>query len=381
MKPVTLTIVVALASAEPVFAAKPPSSAQPRTVFTAESALESRGAKVRFEDLLDTAVAWWVHGAASPKGGCVYTVHALPVRPTALAWQGTAKELVRSEVGVSGSGGCPAKAPPARVRVLGGEVWAALGGDGMVRLAGVDYDGKPSSYRLPPYPGEPGGAVDLFRIEPFIVLRADKAYFGWKLETPAKEAMRLKGLSGNVVGAVAAGWVMTADGAIQRVEDPAAPAAGKPLAKIPPAPAADPPLVAEDGQDLVVVTCGGGVQPGVFRVEGAKGKPRRVFSGRGMGCPRAARVTEDGRVLVASLTTGKDGKREAAHITLIGRGGKPLGASLRVDLEPARDRELGLAYAGGNAILLWTTAEGDAAVVRGADFTVGAKSLEWSGSL
>jgi hypothetical protein len=202
-------------------------------VLTVESAIANEGVRVRFEDLLDTAVVWWTTGAPSPKGGCVYSVRALPVRPTALGWEGTPKEIVRHEI-VSGSAACTEKAPPARVRVLGGEIWAALGGEEIVRVAGVDYDGKPSAYKLPAYPGGPGAMLDIFRIDPYVILRADKTYVGWKLEIPPQEAAKLPGLVGNVVGIGSAGWVVGGDGGIRHLADPTAPSP-KAAAKIPPA--------------------------------------------------------------------------------------------------------------------------------------------------
>jgi hypothetical protein len=350
--------------------------AQPRPIFETGPAVESsvKGATVLFQSLLEASVAAWTTAGPAPRGGCLYTVQALPIRPTSLAWQGKPKEVLRTETASSGTA-C-SRAPAGRIRVLGSEVWAALADDTSVRVAGLDYDGKPIPYAIPPQRIDTPGSIDLFRVGDVVALKTGGGLVGWKLEPTPSPVKNILAVGSSVTAAHPAGWVVSADGALRRMEDPTA-RAPRPVARLPGTPASDPPLLADDGQNLVVVSCPGGSQIGVWRIEGEKARPRKVFTGHDLGCPRAARVTEDGRILIASQTPGKNGRR-AAHLTLIGRSGKPLGVPLRIDLDPSPERELGLAYAGGNGRLLWATIGSAGAVVHGADFTALPEKLVWS---
>jgi hypothetical protein len=348
-----------------------PGAAQPRTVVEIGGvAIPSpRGTNVFFEPLLDTTVVAWTTAKASPKG-CLAALHALPIRPTALAWDGKARELLHAETSVTGCDRLPAT----RTRALGSEVWGTVADGLSVRLGGLDYDGKAVEPVIPPHETDAAGPIDLYRLGGLILVKTSAGVLGWKLEpspTPVKVDIR------GITAAHPGGWLITSDGGLRPVSDATArlrPA----VARLPPTPPSDPPLLVDDGQNLVVVGCPGGAQIGVWRAEGDKGKPRKVFTGHGLGCPRAARVTEDGRILIASLISGKDGRRESAFLTLVGRSGKPLGASLRVELDPSNERDLGLAYAGGDGRLVWAVLAADGAVVRGADFTVTKDRLLWS---
>jgi hypothetical protein len=338
---------------------------QPRTVFEigGVAAPSARGSNVFFEPLLDTAVVGWTTAQQSPKG-CLVAVHALPIRPTSLGWDGKPLELLHAE-----TSGCD-HLPPTRVRALGGQLWGALAG-AQVQLAGVDYDGKPVEPALSPYETSAAGTIDLYRVGDEIMLKSGSGVVGWKSGKPVK--LGIKG----IVAAQASGWLLTADGSLRRLSDPGAPGRG-PAARVSPSPPADPPLLADDGDALVVAGCPGGAQVGVWRTEGDKPKVRKMFTGHGLGCPRAVRVTEDGRILIASQISGKDGRRQTAFVTLVGRKGNALGAPLRIDVDPSAERELGLAYAGGNGRLLWAVVAADGATVRGADFTVAKDKLVWS---